>query len=413
MRRRSRCSAPCRALGPAVVEDRVDQGDVAEGLREVAHEALGLHIILLRDQTDIVADADQPLDQRTRLLAAVQADEVVGIPERAGQERALVAGQPVRGLVLGVVAQHEAVPHQGAADRVDGADYARIILRQEAHMGDQQQARVEALRAVGLHEAVQLRIEPLGADLGVDLVADLAPARHRHVAGPGRPVVHAGEADRVLLLALRLLEGADGTVEGDPGHDLRMHEVPAPAAHLPDALVGGAPHLLEVAQQRLADPPAIGVALQAALARLVERVEDLAVDVELELLHRRVADAHGLRVLVAGQPVELDLGQHALPGDAVEDVRLLRVAGDRAHEPVAPGAGLVDVAAVHERDEGEGRIAQPAEPVVPVAHAAEILRQGGGGRRHDAAGGMVDQRLQGEERALQDRVPGRARGRPA
>ncbi|WP_210247531.1 hypothetical protein, partial [Methylobacterium sp. WL116] len=37
--------------------------------------------------------------------AAAEADQVVGVPERAGQERALVAGQPVRGLPLRVVAQ--------------------------------------------------------------------------------------------------------------------------------------------------------------------------------------------------------------------------------------------------------------------------------------------------------------------
>ena len=63
-------------------------------------------------------------------------------------------------------------------------------------------------------------------------------------------------------------------------------------------------------------------------------VRDLAEHVELELLARLVADAHRLRVLVAGEPVELDLGEPTLTTDAVHDLELARVTGDRALEPV-------------------------------------------------------------------------------
>ena len=67
---------------------------------------------------------------------------------------------------------------------------------------------------------------------------------------------------------------------------------------------------------------------------------DLAEDVELELLARFVADAHRLRVLVAGQPVELDLGEPPFAADAVHDLELAGVSGDGSLQPALPGAPL-------------------------------------------------------------------------
>ncbi len=66
---------------------------------------------------------------------------------------------------------------------------------------------------------------------------------------------------------------------------------------------------------------------------LMRRVEELAVDIELELRRGGVADPDRLRILVAGQPVELDFGQQAFPGNAIEDMRLLRVSGHRPQQP--------------------------------------------------------------------------------
>ena len=62
--------------------------------------------------------------------------------------------------------------------------------------------------------------------------------------------------------------------------------------------------------------------------------------------------------------------------------------------------GLLDVAGGHQRVEGERRVAQPAEAVVPVAHAADELRQRRGGRGDDPAGRRVRERLERDQRAL-------------
>src|SRR5581483_11808016 len=132
----------------------------------------------------------------------------------------------------------------------------------------------ELLGAIRLDERAELVVVALVADLGVDLVAHPPP-----------PVDGAVDP-------LAVLDRPDGAVEGDPGHDLRVDEVSALAADLPDPLVGHAPRLLEVLEERELDPPRVRVELEPVHARLIEAVEHLAVDVELELFARRVADAH-------------------------------------------------------------------------------------------------------------------------
>src|SRR5438874_7485247 len=93
-----RCS---RARTPSGLGDSpggIDQSDMAERLREVAEQFAGGGVDLLGEQADIVderrrlrEDALGPLDlpgHRKRLSQ----------PERAQQERALLAGQPVDAL---------------------------------------------------------------------------------------------------------------------------------------------------------------------------------------------------------------------------------------------------------------------------------------------------------------------------
>src|SRR5204862_246686 len=100
-------------------------------------------------------------------------------------------------------------------------------------------------------EAVELRVEPLRADLGVDLVADRLPVRDRRLAG-------------MQIVVPPHLDAADRPVEGDPGHDLGMDEVAPPAAHLPDALVRLPPRRLEMLDERLTDAQALLVLPHAA-----------------------------------------------------------------------------------------------------------------------------------------------------
>ncbi len=87
--------------------------------------------------------------------------------------------------------------------------------------------------------------------------------------------------------------------------------------------------------------------------------------------------------------VEDLFGQVALACHPVHDLKVLRVPGDGPQQPVTPLERLFLEAVRHHRLEGQGRITQPAEPVVPVARAAEFLRQGSGRSSNDAARVLV------------------------
>ncbi len=146
----------------------------------------------------------------------------------------------------------------------------------------------------------------VGQDVGTDRVA-----QRRAIWATGR--------DRSVLG-----DPADRTVDRHPGHHLGVHEMPPRPANFPDALVGLRPARLEevhqLALQRPGDvvdriaraPDPACCELAADLARHVQGVHHLAVDVELELVDGRVADPYRSRALVAAEPGDLPLGQPAL-----------------------------------------------------------------------------------------------------
>src|SRR5690242_291034 len=166
------------------------------------------------------------------------------------------------------------------------------------------------------------------ANVVVDALAGLAPALHR------------------AFLAEHL-DALDRAVNRDPGHDLRVGELATAAAYLPQSLVGLAPYFFEMLRQRPLHVPRRVIACEAALAALMQRVHDFAVNVELQLDGSGVADSHGSRRLVTLQPPERHLGQPALAGEAVHDLRLAGAAGHGANQPLAPGRGFVVVAGIH------------------------------------------------------------------
>ena len=198
------------------------------------------------------------------------------------------------------------------------------------------------------------------------------------------------------------LGGPDAAVERRPHHHPRVREVPLRTADLPDPVVGPLPVLGEIVDQGPLQPPRVAVDLQPGLTRLVEGDHHLTEHVHLPLVDRGVADPYRTRVLVAGQVVEGPLGQPAGAVDGVHHLQVLGVAGHRAQQPVAPQRGLLGVAGRDQRLERQRGVAQPAVAVVPVALAAEVLGQRRGRRGDDAAGPLVGEQPQGDERADHD-----------
>src|SRR5207244_10944405 len=111
------------------------------------------------------------------------------------------------------------------------------------------------------------------------------------------------------------LSALDGAVEGDPGHHLGIGEVPPAAAHLPNAFVGLRPRGFKVFQKGDLHPPTAVALTETAAASLMQRIHYLAVDVELELVVRAIADAHRSRIAKSLQPRHLPLDEPPLAGD--------------------------------------------------------------------------------------------------
>ena len=107
-----------------------------------------------------------------------------------------------------------------------------------------------------------------------------------------------------------------------------------------------------------------------------------------------ITDTHRSRTVIARQPRHLSFGHPALSTKPVHDLELRWTARNRAQQPIAPGLRLVVVAAVHQRHQGEGRIAQPTVAIVPITYPADPLRQGRGRSGRDSTRGRVGQRLQ-------------------
>jgi hypothetical protein len=168
------------------------------------------------------------------------------------------------------MAVHQAVGHQLAVHRVQGGPPHRVAGGDEADQRQHQQRGVQHLGLVVLGERPAFPVPTVVHDLGVDPVALGDPAAE--VGGA------AGEADHA--------------VKRHPALKAAVGEVLAAAAGLPDALIGLVPVLAdpvgelgELRPAGMADPDAVPVGE-------VARVQQLAVDVELELVGGAVADPH-------------------------------------------------------------------------------------------------------------------------
>ena len=173
--------------------------------------------------------------------------------------------------------------------------------------------------------------------------------------------------------------------------------MPRLAPHLPHAGVA----LLPAACGRVGEigDEALDLRMEVAelLAIAVQQVEELAVDVELLLRPRAVADAHGARVAPAAQVRQRALGEVVLAADPEHDLQR-RVAGEaaagRAGHERDEVDGLVGAGADVQRLQGKAGVADPGVAVVPVALAADALGQRGGRGGDDRAGRAVGEALQ-------------------
>ena len=188
--------------------------------------------------------------------------------------------------------------------------------------------------------------------------------------------------------------------------------MPHRAAHFPQTRIRLPPRALEKVEQHTLHAPGVGARLELEGLGGVEHVHQLAVDVELQLTVRVVADSHRPAVLVAGEPGKFALVETAFAGGPVHDLQFLRPAGRGSQQPFPPGARFLEIAAGNESIERERGVANPAGAIVPVAHAADRFRQRGGRSRQDAAGREIREQLERNQRARHRLVPRPLDGAP-
>src|SRR5271155_5636541 len=102
-----------------------------------------------------------------------------------------------------------------------------------------------------------------------------------------------------------------------------MREVARAASHFPDARVRLSPDFLEVRDQRALQRPGRLAGGETRAARDVKGVEHFAIDVELELFDRAVADSDRRRVFVARQPGNFIFLEPSLACDAIECLQVV------------------------------------------------------------------------------------------
>src|SRR5258708_40295166 len=115
-----------------------------------------------------------------------------------------------------------------------------------------------------LDEAIRSAATPVSAGSGVNRSARAPPLLE-------------------LCLEAELFRALDAAVTRHPGHHFRGDKMPALAAAFPDAMVGLIPYLGEMFEYGAFQRPASFVELEFGHPRLVERVDQLAIDVELQL----------------------------------------------------------------------------------------------------------------------------------
>ena len=113
-------------------------------MRKIAQHALLPRIVLFGEQSDIVAQGQQSVEQLFRLLHP--ADQAIGVhqPEAAGEESAFAGGQAV--LRAGcAIALHEPIDEEIAFDRLNRRAHPRIGGGQESNGRYQQESGIELL----------------------------------------------------------------------------------------------------------------------------------------------------------------------------------------------------------------------------------------------------------------------------
>src|SRR5215469_8558393 len=165
----------------------------------------------------------------------------------------------------------------------------------------------------------------------------------------------------------------DRAIHSHPGHHFRMRELLSFSANLPDAFIGLHPDLFEMGYPISFDRSTPFRHTLCALPGLMHCVGNFAINIELELSSSAIADANWFGVLITRQPCHLPLNQSSFAGNAVHDLILRRLSRNSSQQPVTPRFSFSVKSGIHEGQESESCIAQPAIAIIPIPLAPDFL----------------------------------------
>jgi hypothetical protein len=150
-----------------------DMGEVREGLGEVAQGLVGMWVVLLREESQLVAGGDSLIEDLSGVLDPALPGEAFGEPERAGQEGTLHPFQVTLCVCAGTVAQKQAASVELIPDGIGRPDHTLVSVGDELEAWDQEQCGVEVLASEGLDEGAAVFVVALAFDSLADLIPGL------------------------------------------------------------------------------------------------------------------------------------------------------------------------------------------------------------------------------------------------
>ena len=144
-------------------------------MREVSQVPPGIRVELLGIKAEGRGDPEQPLHQVTCSLQLSDDRERRHKPERADQERSLLTGEAVVGLI-GAVTQDEAVLGQLLGDCENSIPQAFVVMCEKLEAPRQQCRGIECVRLVVLAQHASVA-DAVCKDVGPDLIRRCAPCR--------------------------------------------------------------------------------------------------------------------------------------------------------------------------------------------------------------------------------------------
>src|SRR5215831_2964302 len=120
----------------------VDQSQVRETLRKISKLPAGDWVVLFSEQPQVIPDREQPLEQFLGFRHSPLEGVIVGQPEAACQERALVTGEAVESEFRGI-SSDEAAAQELLFNCAHCGYHAGIAGWQEADERNRQHAGIE------------------------------------------------------------------------------------------------------------------------------------------------------------------------------------------------------------------------------------------------------------------------------